>query len=66
MFSGGFQNLSKSVGSLLVLLAELRSYSTSGICGLLFLVENQYRAMVLLLRNPAFLIAVGGGGGGAN
>ena len=53
----------KSVGRLLVLLAELRSYSTSGICGLLFLMENQYRATVLPLWNPAFLIAVGGGGG---
>ena len=58
---GGVQ---KSVGRLLVLLAEIRSYSTSGICSLLFLVENQCRAMVQLLRNPAFLIAVGRGGGG--
>ena len=57
-FFGGVQ---KSVGRLLVLRAEMRSYSTSGICSLLFLIENQYRAMVQLLRNPAFLI-VGGGG----
>ena len=28
------------------------------------LLEKQCRAMVQLLRNPAFLIAVGGGGGG--
>ena len=59
---GGVQ---KSVGRLLVLLAETQSYSTSGICSLLFLVENQYRATVQLLRNPAFLIVEGGGGGGA-
>ena len=47
-----------------MLLAETQSYSTSGICSLLFFIENQYRATVQLLRNPAFLI-VGGGGGGA-
>ena len=29
---------------------------------LLFLIKNPYIAMVLLLRRPAFLIAVGGGG----
>ena len=58
IFLGGVQ---KSVGRLLVLLAEMRSYSTSGICSLLFLIENQCRAMVQLLRNPAFLILGGGG-----
>ena len=57
-----FWGVQKSVGRLLVLLAETQSYSTSGICSLLFLIENQYRATVQLLRNPAFLI-VGGGGG---
>ena len=31
----------------------------------LLVVENQYRPMVLLLRNPAFLIVAEGGGGGA-
>ena len=35
---------------------------TSGATFVLFLIENQYRATVQLLRNPAFLI-VGGGGG---
>ena len=59
IFFGGVQ---KSVGRLLVLLAETQSYSTSGICSLLFLIENQYRATVQLLRNPAFLIVEGGGG----
>ena len=58
-FGGGVQ---KSVGRLLVLLAETQSYSTSGICSLFFLIENQYRATVQLLRNPAFLIVRGGGG----
>ena len=46
------------------MLAETQSYSTSGICIVLFLIENQYRATVQLLRNPAFLIVRGGGGGG--
>ena len=49
---GGFQKM----------LAEMRSYSTSGICSLLFVIENQCRSMVQLLRNPAFLVAAGGGG----
>ena len=33
-------------------------------CSLLFLIENHYIAMVLLLRRPAFLILAEGGGGG--
>ena len=57
-----FGGVQKSVGRLLVLLAETQS-STSGICSLLFLIENQYRAMVQLLRKPAFLIVAGGAGG---
>ena len=62
-FKECFWGVQKSVGRLLVLLAEMRSYSTSGICSLLFLIEKKCRATVQLLRNPAFLIA---GGGGAN
>ena len=45
-------------GRLRFLLAELQ-------LRLSFLIENQYIAMVSLLRRPAFRIAVGGGGGPA-
>ena len=67
MFSGGLKNLSQASFVACWAAVWIKATAPQGSAAYCFvLVENQYIAMVLLLRRPAFLIAVGGGGSPAN